>query len=127
MEEETRTLLASLNTRIRKKKCSIITLGCVLGAIVLFIFFLRFSTSWILTLQLSGLVSSFIGACFFAIGAIPSLKTIIEFSKTKWDINVDIMDSLIINRLSAIIGIMFVGVGYILLGVGICISIWNNY
>ena len=126
MDEEIKTLLASSNIRIRRQKIHIIALGCLAGAIVLFMFFLRFSTSWVLTLQLSGLVSSFIGASFLVIGAIPSIKTIIEFSKTKWDMNVDIMDSLFINRLSAIIGIVFVGVGYILQGVSICIVIWNN-
>jgi predicted nucleic acid-binding Zn ribbon protein len=123
MDEEARSFLSKSNTRIRRQKIRYIVLGCLAGIIVLFVLFLRLSTGsgWPLALQASGLASNFLGAGFLVIGAIPRLKTIIELSKTKWDMNSDLMDSLRINRLSAIIGIILVIVGYVFQGVGMLI------
>ena len=123
MDEETKSFVSNSNTRIRSQKIRYIVLGCLTGLIVIFVLLFRLTTDsgWPLALQASGLASNFLGAGFLVVGAIPRLKTIIELSKAKCDINFEIIDSLRINRLSAIIGIILIVVGYVFQGVGMLI------
>ena len=123
MDEETKSFVSNSNTRIRSQKIRYIALGCLTGLIVIFVLLFRLTTDsgWPLALQASGLASNFLGAGFLVVGAIPRLKTIIELSKAKCDINFEIIDSLRINRLSAIIGIILIVVGYVFQGVGMLI------
>ena len=86
---------------------------------VAFVVWLQFNKGWQITFQASGLASTFLGAGFLVFGALPSKKTVIEVSKTKYDFNKDLLDTLLLNRLAATIGIVFIIVGYLFQGVGL--------
>lgn len=119
MSQESESILLESNIRTRKRRIYIGLLGLLCAFAIAFVVWLQFNKGWQITLQASGLASTFLGAAFLAIGALPSKKTVIEVSKTKYDFNKDLLDTLLLNRLAAKIGIVFIILGYIFQGVGL--------